>query len=224
MIIPVIDIKDEKAVSGKLGKFGEYEELRSVVCKSSNPLDVARTYEELGFDEVYIADLDGILDSKPNLEIIERIVENTEISVMLDIGIWSKEMIILMEEVKPVIASETFCSLNLLEFPHEVVLCIDMRDGEIIAETCGELFTFIDLIKDSTKIQEIILLDLSRMGFSQGPNLELCKNVVPRLPDKKIIYGGGVRDLPDVYALEQLGVDRVLVGAALHSGSIFKDG
>lgn len=224
MIIPVIDIKDETVVSGKLGKFGEYEPLRSVVCHSSNPFVVAKTYEELGFDEVYIADLDGILDSKPNLEVIEKIVMNTELSVMLDIGIWSKEMIMLMEEVKPVIASETFCSLNLLEFPHDVVLCIDMRDGEIVAETCGELYTFIEIIKDSKRINEIIVLDLSRMGLSQGPNLELCRGIVARLPDKKIIYGGGVRDLLDVYALEQLGVDRVLVGAALHSGSIFKDG
>ncbi|MBN2014022.1 MAG: hypothetical protein JW778_02470 [Candidatus Altiarchaeota archaeon] len=224
MIVPVIDIKDEKAVSGKLGKFGEYEELRSVVCKSSDPLDVAKTYEDLGFEEVYIADLDGILDSKPNLEIIEKIVTSTNLSVMLDIGIWSKEMIILMEEVKPVIASETFCTLDLLEFPHEVVLCIDTREGELIAETCGELFTLIDLIKDSTRIQEIILLDLNRMGLSQGPNLELCRSVVPRLPEKKLIYGGGIRDFYDVYVLEKLGVDKVLVGAALHSGSIFKDG
>lgn len=224
MIVPVIDIKDEKVVCGKLGRTHEWEELRSVVCSSADPLVVAQTYEELGFEEVYIADLDGILESKPNLEAINQIVAETKLSVFLDVGIWSQDMIFLMEQVKPVVATETFCSLNLLEFPREVVLCMDVRGGELVSSACGNLFDLIDIIKDSTKINEVILLDLDRFDLAEGPNLQLCKDVVLRLPGKKVIYGGGVRDLLDVYALEQLGADRVLVGAALHSGSIFKDG
>ncbi len=224
LMIPTLDILDGKAVSGKLGKTNEYEELKSVVCDSSDPLDVARTYEDLGFTEVYIADLDGIVDSKPNLEVIEEIVSKTRLSAMVDLGIWSNDMILLMKKVKPIIAAEMFCSLNLLEFPHDVILCIDVVDGKLVSEVHGDLFDFLKLICDSTRIKEIILLDLNRFGLSEGPNIELCRSVAESLPEKKIIYGGGIRCLYDIYALRQVGADRVLIGAALHSGVIFKDG
>ena len=56
-VIPVIDIKDGKAVEAKAGRGDGYQELRSVICESSNPLDVVNVYGGLGFKEVYVADL-----------------------------------------------------------------------------------------------------------------------------------------------------------------------
>lgn len=224
MLIPVIDIKDGKAVSGCLGKTKECTEFKSVVCDSSNPLEVAKTYEELGFTEVYIADIDGITEGNPNIEEITEIVEKTHLSVMVDLGIWSPDMVVLMSKVKPVIAAETFCFLNLLEFPGDVVLCMDTRGGKLISENCGSLSDFIEIIKDSVKIKEVLLLDLDRLESTEmGPNFGLCRDVVSKLPNKKIIYGGGIRNIYDVYTLKEIGVDRVLLGAALHTGNIFKD-
>jgi uncharacterized protein related to proFAR isomerase len=101
---------------------------------------------------------------------------------------------------------------------------MDTRGGELISETCGGLSDFIEVIKDTVRIKEIILLDLERLEATElGPNVELCRRVVPKLPKKKIIYGGGVRGLYDIYSLKDAGVDRVLLGTALHSGSIFRD-
>lgn len=224
LLIPVIDIKDGRVVSGRLGKTDEYEELQSVVCDSSDPLVVAKTYEELGFSEVYIADIDGITESKPNTDAINRIIDNTNLSAMVDLGIWSPDLIVLMSRVKPVIATETFCSLNLLEFPGDIVLCIDTVGGELLSETCGNLSDFISIIKDTQRIKEVILIDLERLEFAErGPNFELCESVVPKLPGKKVIYGGGIRGLYDIYALKKSGIDSVLLGAALYSGIIFRD-
>lgn len=224
MIVPVIDIKDGKAVRPRPGKRDEYEEFESVVCKSSDPFEIATIYERLGFREVYIADLDGILYSNPDRELINRIDRFTRLSVMADIGLWSSETLFLLDKVKPVIATETFSSLNLLEFPREIVLSIDTRKGKLISEISLDLFDFIEIIKDSKRITEIILLDLDRVGILKGPNLNLCKQVLERLPGKRIIYGGGIRDLEDIDSLHRIGIYKVLVGSALHSGRIFKDG
>ncbi|MEA3254943.1 MAG: HisA/HisF-related TIM barrel protein [Candidatus Altiarchaeota archaeon] len=60
-VIPVIDIKDGKAVEAKACRGDEYQELRSVICESSNPLDVVNVYGRLGFKEVYVADLGGYI-------------------------------------------------------------------------------------------------------------------------------------------------------------------
>ena len=57
----------------------------------------------------------------------------------------------------------------------------------------------------------------------KGPNLGLCGYVLRRLSGKTIIYGGGVRDCRDLEALAGIGVNKVLVGSALHSGLIFWD-
>ena len=223
MIVPVIDIKDGKAVRPMAGKRDEYEELKSVICKSSDPSDVAVTYEKLGFKEVYIADLDGILYSNPDLDMINKIVRFTKLSVMADIGIWSPEMLLLLKKVKPIIATETFSSLNLLEFPKGVILSIDTRGGKLLSEISLDLFDFIRIIKDSEQITGIILLDLDRVGILKGPNMDLCKRVLDRLPDRKIIYGGGIRNLGDIDSLQRIGIYKVLVGSALHTGRIFKD-
>ena len=223
MIVPVIDIKDGKAVMPIAGRRDEYEELKSVICRSSDPLDVAVTYERLGFREIYLADLDGILYSNPDLDLINEIARSTGLSIMADIGLWSPETLLLSRNIRPIIATETFSSLNLLEFPKEVILGIDTRGDRLLSETSLDLFDFIEIIKDSRKITEIILQDLDRVGILKGPNLDLCKRVIDRLPDKKIIYGGGIRDLRDIDSMQRIGVYKVLVGSALHTGRIFKD-
>lgn len=56
-IIPVIDLKDKIAVHGKSGNRDEYKPLESVICKSSNPIEVAKAYKERGAKTIYIADL-----------------------------------------------------------------------------------------------------------------------------------------------------------------------
>ncbi len=66
-------------------------------------------------------------------------------------------------------------------------------------------------------------MDLDRVGILKGPNLDICKRVLDRLPDKKIIYGGGIRNLRDIDSLQRIGIYKVLVGSALHTGRIFKD-
>jgi len=223
LIVPVIDIKDGKAVMPIAGRRDEYEELKSVICKSSDPLDVAVTYERLGFRELYLADLDGILYSNPDLNLINKIARSTKLSIMADIGLWSPETLFLLKGVRPIIATETFSSLNLLEFPDGIILGIDTRGDRLLSEISLDLFDFIEIIKDSRKIIEIILLDLDRVGILKGPNLDICKRVLDRLPDKKIIYGGGIRNLRDIDSLQRIGIYKVLVGSALHTGRIFKD-
>ncbi|MEA3254942.1 MAG: HisA/HisF-related TIM barrel protein [Candidatus Altiarchaeota archaeon] len=142
---------------------------------------------------------------------------------MADIGLWSGDDFIKLEKVRPVIASETFSSLNLLGLPKEFILSIDTRGGELLSGMHLNLRDFLRIIVGSERINEVILLDLDRLGVLKGPNLGLCRYVLRRLSGKTIIYGGGVRDCRDLEALAGIGVNKVLVGSALHSGLIFGD-
>lgn len=222
-IVPVIDIKDGKAVQPDYCNPGKYTELSSRITNTSNPLKLALTYQKIGFREVYIADLDGILDYRPSYEVLSDISTKTELSVMADIGTWTLEDVYNLEKIKPVIASETFSSLNVVEFPRDFVLSMDMREGEFLSEMKITLDEFLLLIKDSDKIREVMVADLARACSRSGPNLDLCRKVRADLPGKIIIYGGGVRNMFDIKDLYELGVDKILVGTALHSGPILKE-
>lgn len=222
-IIPIIDIKDGKVIEAVEGRRNQYRELSSRICDSDDPFVLSRAYESLGFSEVYIADLDGILYSRPNYEILQRISEQTDVKVMADIGVWSLEDVLNLPKVKPVIATETFSSLNVLQLPNDFVISLDTREGVFQSAMNLPLAEFIRIIKDSAKMREILIIDLARVGASNGPNLELCMKVADYLPGKTLMYGGGVRDMQDIRMLYEIGISKVLVGSALHSGAILKD-
>ncbi|OYT54850.1 MAG: hypothetical protein B6U72_01185 [Candidatus Altiarchaeales archaeon ex4484_2] len=221
-VVPVIDIKDGVAVGAKQGRREIYRELSSMLVDSSNPLQVSMAYKQLGFKSIYVADLDGIMNKSPNLDLLKGIRLGTGLDVMADIGTWSGEAIFSIEAVGiiPILATETFTSLNLLRFPKKFALGLDIRNGSLLCEMNCDLDVFLDLIRDSPTIVKVIAIDLDRVGMSSGPNLDLCEMIVDRLDGVELIYGGGVRFLLDVAVLLDAGVSRVLIGSSLHEGRI----
>jgi phosphoribosylformimino-5-aminoimidazole carboxamide ribotide isomerase len=222
-IIPIIDIKDGKAIEAVEGRRNRYRELSSRIFDSHDPLSLSRLYSGLGFTDVYIADLDGILDSRPNYGILRDISEQTGLSVMADIGVWSLVDVLNLPRVKPVIATETFTSLNMLELPKDFILSLDMRGDVFLSAMNLPLKDFLRIIRDSKKINDVLIIDFARVGLAKGPNLEVCMEVLKELPDKTLMYGGGVRNMRDIQMLYEVGIKKVLVGYALHSGAILAE-
>ena len=79
MIIPVLDIKDGIAVSGKSGKRETYAPLKTIFSTSSSPSKIAEALSDAGARRMYIADLDAIEGKGSNLDVIRKI--NKYISV-----------------------------------------------------------------------------------------------------------------------------------------------
>ena len=221
-VVPVIDIKDGVAVGAKAGKRESYRKLDSVLVDSSDPLALSKAYRRLGFKHLYVADLDGIVNKSPNIELLKRIKWDGGLDVMADIGTWSEADIysIEMSGITPILATETFTSLNLLQFPKKFALGIDIKGGSLLCEIDCGLDVFLELMKDSPTIAKVIVIDLDRVGMSGGPNLGLCKKIKSALGKVELIYGGGVRFMLDVVLLLDMGVDGVLIGSSLHEGRI----
>jgi phosphoribosylformimino-5-aminoimidazole carboxamide ribotide isomerase len=59
-IIPVIDVLGGRVVHAVRGRRKEYQPLKSTLCASTDPVDVAAALKALGFGELYVADLDAI--------------------------------------------------------------------------------------------------------------------------------------------------------------------
>ncbi len=221
MIIPVMDLKNGKAVSGKSGKRESYTPLKTVFNKSSEPMSIARALKKSGFSRIYIADLDAIDGKGSNLEIVQEI--NNIIPVMFDSGIrnFIEVQNILDKVEKVIIATETIENFDDIElifssFPKQnLVLSIDIKNGTVLSKNIK--VDFKDIVKKIEEIKpiEVILLDISRVGTENGVDHGLIKSFIDL--DTDLILGGGIQ-VQDISDLHGLGIRKFLVGTALHSG------
>jgi len=223
MIIPVMDLKNGEAVSGKSGKRETYTSLKTVFNRSSDPIAIARNLNKSGFSRIYIADLDSIEGNSSNLQIAGEI--NKIIPVMLDSGIKNSIGIqkIFDKVEKVIIATETIENFDEIElifstYPKQnLVLSIDIKDGNVLGKHINADFR--DMIRKIEEINplEVILLDISRVGTENGVDHELIDSFIGLNID--LILGGGVTP-GDITELQSLGLEHFLVGTALHTGCL----
>lgn len=224
MIIPVLDLKNSNAVSGKSGKRDTYKPLKTVFHESSSPIKIAGALKAAGAYRIYIADLDSIEGGGSNFQIIKEI-NNKHISVMLDCGAYNIETVERALEVadKVIVATETLRNIEDLNqifntFPKDkLVVSIDIKNNELYSKYLKiSLEEIIQKIKELDPA-EVILLDISMVGTEKGININLI-NKIDRIGEILII-GGGIR-AKDIVKLEKLGLNKFLVGSTLHSGNL----
>jgi phosphoribosylformimino-5-aminoimidazole carboxamide ribotide isomerase len=230
-IIPVMDLLDGVVVHAVRGVRSEYKPLRSVLCASAEPLDVAFTFKALGFGELYVADLDAIMGKRADFSILKQIVDATGLSLMVDAGVANLERAekLLMSRVsKVVIGTETLPSIGFVGEAikvlrsDRVVVSLDLRGEKVCSGF--ELGRFSDLVSLLLEFQRMgvdqtIVLDLARVGSEAGVNMPILKKVL-RSVSGRVYVGGGVRDVKDLVELKNVGVFGVLVATALHLGRI----
>lgn len=229
-VVPVIDILNGIVVHAVRGIRKEYLPLKSIICSSSDPVDVAAALKGLGFVELYIADLDAITGGQQNLSLLKQIVDKTCFELMVDAGVSNLEKTILLNSYvsKLVIGTETLQSTSFVaeaveHFGSErVMVSLDLMGNEILSGfSLGKLAKPLKLLRELEVlgVSQIIVLDLARVGSRKGVNIAFLKEVVANIR-AKVFVGGGVRDVKDLLDLKDAGVSGALVATALYSGRI----
>ena len=233
-IIPVIDVLNCIAVHGIRGERNQYQPLKSILCNSADPLDVASTFESLGFGSLYLADLDAILGKPANFHIYRKIMTQTNLDLMVDAGIAditrAKE-VLAAKVSKIVIGTETLSSLDFVgqavrAFGEDkVVVSIDRKERKMLSDS--EDIASMDAVSFAQKltsigVRHIILLDLDRVGTEQGINRTVLKNILKKTR-VEVLVGGGIRSLQELRELRKLGVSGALVATVLHNGKVTVD-
>lgn len=223
MIIPVLDLKNGIAVSGKSGEREKYIPLNTIFHKSFSPCKIAKALSDAGAKRIYIADLDAIEKKGSNLDIVEKI--NKIIPVMLDCGAndlkSAKKALDIAENV--IIATETLKNIDDLTDifynfdKKKLIISIDIKDNKLFSKYLNiDLEELIEKINEINP-SEIILLDISKVGTQEGVNKDHIQKFL-KLP-ASLIIGGGITS-NDIEKLEKLGINKFLVGSALHSGKL----
>jgi phosphoribosylformimino-5-aminoimidazole carboxamide ribotide isomerase len=230
-IIPVMDILNGTVVHAIKGKREDYQQLQSVLVDSPDPMAVALMFEALGFLELYIADLNAIMKNGNNLLVIKEITAKTKLKVMLDFGVSRIDVIERLFDIgtsKVIVGSESMVNLDLLKKilsrygSEKIIVSLDMMNGRLLGSS--EKITSLDPLDlaiqlRELEVDELILLDLKRVGSEAGINISFLKKFL-KVSNFKLYVGGGVRDENDLEKLKALGIFGVLVATALHSGLI----
>lgn len=233
-VIPVIDVLDGVVVHAVRGERKHYKPLNSIISDSSDPVRVAAVFRELGFGELYIADLNAIIGRGDNFHAIQRISKETGLRLMIDAGVAETERantIAGLGTSSVVVGTETMTRIAFVEEAIQslgndrIIVSLDLRNGQLLAKFCFDgVPSLIAVLQGFRKmgVRRFIVLDLARVGSGQGVDIALTCEIV-RYVDAEIFVGGGVRGINELLELRDIGVAGVLLATSLHSGKIAVD-
>ncbi|MFV0505934.1 MAG: 1-(5-phosphoribosyl)-5-[(5-phosphoribosylamino)methylideneamino]imidazole-4-carboxamide isomerase [Bacteroidales bacterium] len=227
-IIPAIDIIGGKCV--RLSK-GDYKKKK---VYNSNPLEVAKEFEECGIKRLHLVDLDGAKSkSIINHKTLESIAKGTSLTIDFGGGIKSKNDIALALNSG---ASMVTCGSIAVASP-ETVLAWSQEFGAdkiiIGADVCNMKIAVsgwqqkTDLHIDTflanfynMGLRKVISTDIEKDGMLMGTNIELYEHLMSTFADIEVIASGGVTTLDDVDKLIAQKVKGIIIGKAIYEGRI----
>lgn len=232
-LIPVMDLRGGLAVHAVRGEREHYKPVKSVLADSADPLALARAFREhLGLSEIYIADLDALQDRGHHRALIATLAKQESMQLLVDAGAADLQGaldVMAAGSHKAIIGSETLVNWETLpdilsKIPADrLIFSLDMRDGQILTR-CPELATLSPMGAleklHQVGLQEVILLELARVGTGAGVDRPLITKARQRFPSMLLLSGGGIRDVSDLNELKAIGISGVLVATALHRGAI----
>jgi phosphoribosylformimino-5-aminoimidazole carboxamide ribotide isomerase len=241
-IIPVLDLAGGIAVHAQAGNRSQYAPLESglVPGRVGDPAALLRAFHAtLGVHECYVADLDAIQGGAVQRTLIRELAEfHTGFAgaLLVDAGTHLPEGAL---EVLSCGASEVVIGLETLRAfadlaaivgvvgSSRVVFSLDLRLGnpifhQAMQDAQGSGPDAIQLAEQAaaTGVATLLLLDLGRVGTGCGVDLGLLESLRSRLPDIRLLAGGGVLTRRDLERMRDAGCDGALVASAIHNGRL----
>ncbi len=229
IVIPAIDIKNGRCVRLEQGRMD-----RETVF-GDDPAAMARRWQSQGASLIHLVDLDGAVSKTPrNRTAVAAIVAAVDVPLQLGGGIRDMKTIEMYFELgvrRIVIGTEAIRSPELVRdagrrFPERMVVGIDARKGRVAIEGWTETTqtTAIDLARrfEDCGVAAINFTDIHRDGMQTGPNIEATAELAEAV-SIPVVASGGVSSLDDIRnlkPLEALGVEGVITGRALYSGTL----
>lgn len=223
MIIPVFDVKDNQAVSGKSGNRDTYSKLESIY--GSDILEIASNLKDDGAKLIYIADLDKIENNGSNDKLVSKI--NEIIPVMLDNGI---RTLTDLEENKNlctynIVATETLPNINEAHNIFEnydkekLILSVDIKNNKLLNQNNNiNLDEIIELIKIH-KPKYTILLNISQVGTKTQTKTPIIDEIIQKTPNTTHIMAGGLTNQAITNYMKD-NINTFLIGTILHEGTL----
>ena len=230
LLYPAIDLMDGQVVRLERG------DAAKKTVYGSDPVEMARRWEESGADWIHLVDLDAAFDGKSrNLEVIRAISKAVSVpcelgggmrdasSIEAGLSTGVSRVIIGTKAAEPGFLAEAAGTFG----PSRLAVGIDAKDGKVAIKGWVETMelTALDLAREAvnTGIRTIIYTDIATDGMLKGPNLEAMREMASSV-SCDLIASGGVSGPDDVRELAKIpGLHGVIIGRALYEGRMPAD-
>ncbi len=223
---PAIDLRGGRCVRLLQGDYA-----RETVF-GDDPVAMVRQFAAGGARRLHLVDLDGAKDGVPSqAELVGRMVATAGVSCQLGGGIRSLETArqyldagvarVIVGSVA--IENPTLLEQMAAEFPGQVVLGLDARDGRVAVRGWVDTssLTAVDVARRHAglPLAAIVYTDIATDGMLSGPNLAALEEMIAatRLP---VIASGGVASADDIRRVAGIGATGCIVGRALYDGGL----
>ena len=226
--IPAIDLIEGKCVRLTQGDYATSH------VYAEDPVDMARSFEDMGFTRLHLVDLDGAKSRHVvNDHVLKAITRATKLIVDFGGGVKTDDD---MSRVLDAGAEMVTCGSIAVTQPDTVlgwmerygaehlILGADVKDGKISIngwqeDSAHELMPFLQRYLDAG-MMHVLCTDISRDGMLQGPATVLYGNIMKAFPHCRLIASGGVSCIEDILQLDKAGVPAVVFGKAIYEGKI----
>lgn len=227
-IIPAIDIIDGKCVRLTQGDYAQQK------VYNEHPLEVAKAFEDIGVQRLHLVDLDGAKKGAVvNWKVLEAIAGKTSLVVDFGGGIKTARDLEIVFESGAAMATigsiavkdpELFSGWVKQYGTDKIFLGADVKEEKIavggwLETTSLSVFDFLAQ-HIGQGVHHIFCTDIAKDGLLQGPSVELYKKILERFPDIDFVASGGVSNIQDIAALQEIGCNGVIIGKAIYEGRI----
>ena len=224
-IFPAIDIIEGKCVRLTKGV------LSDKTIYENSPVEMAKIYQDAGFNTIHVVDLDATLGKGNNNQVLDLIRKKIDIKIEVAGGIRSKDAINdKINQGFDTIVIGTFAIKNIddvLDFKDSLIkklsIALDIKDNQIVShgwqQTNNQSLEYIVNKYNDRPIHSYFVTDVANDGMLSGLNIKTFSSI-KQLTNKHITIGGGVKDLNDLELSKINGFNNVVVGKAIYENKI----
>jgi phosphoribosylformimino-5-aminoimidazole carboxamide ribotide isomerase len=220
-VLPAIDVLEGRVVRLRQGR------REAVTIEGGDPVELARRFRDEGARRLHLVDLDGAFNGVPTPGLVERVAAagglplqvgggyRTEAAIAGAIAAGADRVMVGTAALSP-----TFLTAAAARFAEQLVVAIDVRDGEVAVDgwTRSSGTTAGALAGDcaAAGVRRLLVTSTARDGSLAGPDVDLLAEVL--LAGLPVIAAGGISSTDDLIAVRELGCEAAVAGSALLSG------
>lgn len=230
LFIPAVDIKSGKVVRLLRGQCDQE------TCYSEDPLSTIRKFTDTGAVKfLHIVDLDGAIDNKPQLKVLESLKGNISVDFQWAGGVRTLdylEHVIKCGAKKVVVSSAVLLDPSFLEQAlsrfgsDKLAVSVDALEDKIAIKGWQDMsgISLKGFISWLTKkgCKNIIMTDITRDGTMEGARISFFKDAIEKI-DANFILAGGISSYDDLIKIKGLNLSNIkgiICGKALYEQKI----
>jgi phosphoribosylformimino-5-aminoimidazole carboxamide ribotide isomerase len=225
-VIPAIDLMDGKVVRLSRGDPASAK----FYDNWGTPVEVALKWKAEGATRLHIIDLDAAFGLGNNTSVIAEVARASGLPIQVGGGIRSVgavEHMLKLGVNYVILGALAFSAPDVIPRVRKehgassVIVALDNREGRVMVEGWKTKtgITMWDALEKFVNlgVATFLITSIAQDGMLQGPDLETLSEACA-YPGVNVIAAGGIGSLGDLVALQDVGVEGVVVGKALYEG------